>query len=409
MGIFGATALANYVTYANLHSQLFPYIYTYAWQASTTGLPMIRPPVLLNQTDPALVSVQHTYYFGNELLVAPMNAQDSTSRNIQLPAGNWYDYWTNAKYTGGQNLAWSNNDTTKFPVFVREGSIIPMLISVPQTLCDAAYVQNPSVTTPGSGIQFLIYPGASVASFNMYDGTTASCTTSGSVTKVNLMTPPRQLTLKVFQAASPAGVERNGQRLPNLQTQAAFDSAANSSGWFYDATGQFLRVKFTRVGPAGNEEIDFGPDTVGDGVTDSWRAYYGVTDDNEDSDGDGLTNRQEYFAGTNPNNAGSNLKVQSVAPNPGGAGFLVSWQSQVNIPYQVQWKHVLTDLNWVTVNQAFTGTGGSMMFTDDGSLTAPFPDDQRFYRVVVPLSHRTRHKSLLDPAMGSSRAIQGTG
>ena len=170
---YGSTALANYVAYAKLHSQLFPYLYTYAKEASTDGLPIIRPLVLLNQTDTALLGVQHTYYFGNEFLVAPMNAPTSTSRNIQLPAGNWYDYWTNAKYVGGQNLVWSNADTSKIPLLVREGSIIPMLADVPQTLCDANYVNNPAITTRDSGLQFLVYPGPAMASFDLYDGTFA--------------------------------------------------------------------------------------------------------------------------------------------------------------------------------------------------------------------------------------------
>src|SRR5579862_5226952 len=73
---YGSTALANYVTYANLHSQLFPYIYSYAQQANATGVPIIRPLVLLYQTDPNVYGVQHTYQFGNEFLVAPMNALD---------------------------------------------------------------------------------------------------------------------------------------------------------------------------------------------------------------------------------------------------------------------------------------------------------------------------------------------
>jgi len=37
---YGAIALANYVTYAKLHSQLFPYIYSYAKEASIDGLPL---------------------------------------------------------------------------------------------------------------------------------------------------------------------------------------------------------------------------------------------------------------------------------------------------------------------------------------------------------------------------------
>src|SRR5205823_2371497 len=160
---YGATALNNYVTYAKLHSQLFPYIYTYAKEASIDGLPLIRPTVLLNQTDPTLLAVQHTYYFGNELLVAPMNTPTSTSRNIQLPAGNWYDFWTNAKYVGGQNLVWSNADTSKVPLLVREGSMIPMLANVPQTLCDANYVNNPAIIAMDSALQFLIYPGPTPA------------------------------------------------------------------------------------------------------------------------------------------------------------------------------------------------------------------------------------------------------
>ncbi len=376
-------ALANFVTYTNLHSQLFPYLYTYAWLASTTGVPIIRPPILLNQTDATEVAVQHTYYFGNELLVAPMNAQDSTSRQIQMPAGNWYDFWTNAKYPGSQTLTWTNSDTTKFPLFVREGSIIPMLINIPQTMCDPSYVSNPGLTTRDSGLQFLIYPGPSTATFTLYDGTTAACTEAGTVTKINLNTIGRQIALNIFQTATPAGVERNGQRLPNLQTLSAFNAA--TLGWFYDSTNQFVRVKFTRTqATAGSEEIDFGPDTVGDGVTDSWRAFYGITDDNADSDGDGLTNLQEYFAGTNPNDPGSTFSVQSVTPVSGGPGFVVSWQSQPAISYEVQWKHALSDATWNTVSLSFTGTGQVMMFTDDGSQTASFPDEERFYRVIIP-------------------------
>ena len=382
----GADALANYVTYAKLHSQLFPYIYTYASEASIDGLPIIRPEVLMNQNDTNTYGIQHSYYFGNELLVAPMNAADSTSRNVYLPAGNWYDYWTNAKYVGGQNLAWSNSDTTKMPLFVRESSIIPMLTNVPQTLNNANYVNNSGITTMDSALTFLIYPGASAASFNLYDGTTAQCSVTGTVTTVAISSSGRAITLKIFEAASPAGAEWNGVRLPNVASQSALNSS--SLGWFYDSTGQFLYVKIPHNG--GTSMIMFGPDSVGDGATDSWRSYSGLagdgSQDNIDSDGDGLTNLQEYFAGTNPNNPASRFAIQSVARQPNG--FVINWQSVAGINYQLQWKAQITD-SWQSVSSNnmplnFSGNGTMLSWTDDGSLTSGFPAPSRFYRAIVP-------------------------
>jgi alpha-glucosidase (family GH31 glycosyl hydrolase) len=379
---YGATALSNYVTYAKLHSQLFPYIYTYAKEASVDGLPLIRPLVLLNQTDPNLLGVQHTYYFGNELLVAPMNAQDSTSRNVQLPAGNWYDYWTNAKYVGGQTLTWSNSDTTKIPLFVRESSIVPMLTNVPQTLNTANYVNNSGITTMDSALQFLVYPGASTASFNVYDGTTAQCSVNGTVTTLTVSSIGRALTFKVFESASPVGVERNGIRIPKFTTQSDFNAA--SLGWFYDSAGKFLYAKFQHGGGAAT--VMFGSDSVGDGVTDSWRSYWGLPADgsldNTDSDGDGLTNAQEYFAGTNPNDPTSRFAIQSVTNQ--GNGFLVNWPSVLGITYRVQWKNGLSDLTWQSITPDFAGTGSTVSFLDDGTQTGGFPAASRFYRVTVP-------------------------
>lgn len=374
---YGATALANYVTYAKLHSQLFPYIYTYAQQASTTGLPIIRPEVLLNQTDTNTYGIQHSYYFGNELLVAPMNAADSTSRNVYLPAGNWYDFWNNTPYGGGQNITWSNSDTTKIPLFVRESSIVPMLTNVPQTLCTVNYVNNNTVTTMDTGLLLLVYPGAAPASFTMYDNTSAQCSINSQVTNLSVSSIGRAITLKVFAIAAPAGVERSGVRLPHLATQTDFANAA--LGWFYDSAAKFLYVKFQHGG--GSVNLSYGPDSVGDGATDSWRQYYGITDDNADDDGDGFSNLREYIAGTNPKDASSRLAAKLSVSAPGQ--FTVSWFGAAGIPYRVQWKNALSDANWSSVTPDFTGTGAILSWTDDGSQTGGVPP-QRFYRVVIP-------------------------
>jgi hypothetical protein len=273
---------------------------------------------------------------------------------------------------------WSNADTTKIPLLVREGSIIPMLNKVPQTLCDANYVNNPSISTMDTGLQFLIYPGASVAAFNMYDGTTAQCTVTGTATRLELTSISRDIALKVYADSSPAGVERNGLRLPHQPTQNDFSNA--SLGWIYDATAKFLYVKFTHSG--GNVTISFGPDSIGNGPTDSWRQYYGIIDDNADEDGDGLTNKQEYFTGTNPNDPQSTFKTSSVSFEP-NVGFHVLWPSQAGIPYRVQWKNALPDATWQPISPDFTGNGSILDWLDDGSQTSGF-GLQRFYRVAVP-------------------------
>ena len=44
-----------------------------------TGLPIIRPLVLLNQADANTFAVNHTYCFGNEFLVAPMLTPNATT------------------------------------------------------------------------------------------------------------------------------------------------------------------------------------------------------------------------------------------------------------------------------------------------------------------------------------------
>ncbi|HUS00518.1 MAG TPA: hypothetical protein VMY77_02255, partial [Chitinophagaceae bacterium] len=42
-----------------------------------------------------------------------------------LPKGNWFNFWTDEKLTGQKEITW-NGDLYHFPMYVREGAIIPM-------------------------------------------------------------------------------------------------------------------------------------------------------------------------------------------------------------------------------------------------------------------------------------------
>lgn len=173
---FGPDGLANYREYARLHTELFPYVYSYARVAQDTGLPIIRPLVLHWQDDPNVWPVQHTYLFGEAFLVAPMVENEQTERTVYLPEGTWLDFWSHERIEGGDYHDWVNEDQTRFPLFVREGAIVPKLAEVPQTLHDAAYVGDGDVATIGDAWAWLVVPAPEPTAFTAYDDTRVDVT-----------------------------------------------------------------------------------------------------------------------------------------------------------------------------------------------------------------------------------------
>ncbi len=238
---FGDQALANYQFFARLHVRLFPYIYTYAQQASTTGLPIIRPLVLLNQADTNTYAVQHVYCFGNEFLVAPMLAPNATQRELYLPAGTWLDFWTNAPHTGGQLITWTNANQAQFPLFVREGAIIPMLRSDVRTLCDANYVNNPQVSIMDGSWLIQAYP-AGTSGFSAFDGTSLQCQGTAASGTVTISSTARTITLRIL-GNQPSSVRRDNVVLPEQGTPGS-----GVPGWRYDAAAGFIEIDFTHSG-----------------------------------------------------------------------------------------------------------------------------------------------------------------
>jgi alpha-D-xyloside xylohydrolase len=239
---FGDEGTANYRFYAQLHTALFPYLYTYAQQCSTSGLPIIRPLVLMNQADTNTCYLQHTYLLGDNLLAAVIVTNLATTRTVYLPAGNWYDFFTQRKFVGGRNITWSNADQTRTPLFVREGAMIPMISTNVLSLCDPRYIGNSNITTWDGSLQFLIYPTTN-SSFTVYDGTRLECQTASQTIRFSLLSEPRPVTMKIF-SDRPLRVECDGRRLHHFANARSFDLAAR--GWFYD--GQFVQVKFQHAG-----------------------------------------------------------------------------------------------------------------------------------------------------------------
>jgi len=121
---FGVDALEIFRSYVKLRYKLLPYIYSYAFIASETGLPLVRPLVLEYQDDPNTYDKDLQHMFGGELLVAPIY-DESGRRSIYLPKGKWVNYWNGKEYDGPITLYYKA-PLRILPLFVKGDSIIPL-------------------------------------------------------------------------------------------------------------------------------------------------------------------------------------------------------------------------------------------------------------------------------------------
>lgn len=113
--------------FMELRYQMLPYNYSLAYQNSTSGMPLMRPLFFAEPDNPNLQEESTHYLWGDALLVAPVVKPQQKRKEVYFPKGaNWYDFWSDELYTGGskENIPLSLD---KIPVFVREGSFIPML------------------------------------------------------------------------------------------------------------------------------------------------------------------------------------------------------------------------------------------------------------------------------------------
>ncbi|MDP3468884.1 MAG: glycoside hydrolase family 31 protein [Daejeonella sp.] len=110
--------------FIELRYRLLPYIYSAFWEHHRHSFPILRPLVMQEQDNVLTHSIQDIFTFGDKILVAPVSDQGATSKNVYLPAGKWYDYWTHEPFEGGQeHLVSAPIDS--MPIFVKAGSVIP--------------------------------------------------------------------------------------------------------------------------------------------------------------------------------------------------------------------------------------------------------------------------------------------
>jgi alpha-D-xyloside xylohydrolase len=110
--------------YTTLHHDLIPYTRSYLYQATQTGMPVMRPLIFAYPDDKNLHDSWDEYLYGRDMLVAPVTVEYATSRNVYLPAGKWMDYNDRKTiYEGGATIT-AQAPLGTLPLYVREGAIL---------------------------------------------------------------------------------------------------------------------------------------------------------------------------------------------------------------------------------------------------------------------------------------------
>jgi alpha-D-xyloside xylohydrolase len=123
---YGEKVENNMRSMLNLRYRLLPYIYSEAWQITKNNATIMRPLVMDFKDDTTAVSTAYEYMFGKAFLVAPITSPNITTWDVYLPQQNaWFDFWTGKRFEGGQTIS-APAPLDKIPVFVKEGSIVPM-------------------------------------------------------------------------------------------------------------------------------------------------------------------------------------------------------------------------------------------------------------------------------------------
>ena len=129
------------IKFNQLRYRLMPYIYSMAGKVWTDDYTLIRMLAFDFPEDALARGIDDQYMFGKSLMVCPVvkpmyyekggvPIQESLkTREVYLPKGGWYSFWTNIYYEGGQTIV-ADAPIDIVPIFVRAGSILPMTQSM---------------------------------------------------------------------------------------------------------------------------------------------------------------------------------------------------------------------------------------------------------------------------------------
>jgi alpha-glucosidase (family GH31 glycosyl hydrolase) len=127
---FSESTAKSMKAFLHLRHELLPYLYSMNVRNSEKAIPLVLPMYYDYPVEEQSYEVANQYLFGSEMFVAPITEKTNpiykTAKvNVWFPEGIWYDFFTEAKYSGDVKMN-VYRKTGEMPVFVKEGSIIPL-------------------------------------------------------------------------------------------------------------------------------------------------------------------------------------------------------------------------------------------------------------------------------------------
>jgi alpha-D-xyloside xylohydrolase len=131
-----------------LRMRLLPYFYTAFAEYHFKGIPPVRAMVLEEgfaglservvegKLDPEknpyamgkVVQANDQFMFGPSMMVAPFYEDYTLQRTVQVPPGNWYDFYTGRFVGNDKAITVTAQDTeNRIPLYVKGGAVIPLL------------------------------------------------------------------------------------------------------------------------------------------------------------------------------------------------------------------------------------------------------------------------------------------
>ena len=201
-----------------LHTELVPYMYSHVVTCHNGGPPLMRP----------LTDGKFQYLFGDDFLVAPIH-KDKLSRTVTLPRGGWRYLFDDREVLHGPQQLTRDFPLDEFPVFVRDGAIVPLKVTRPYT---GFGDQNSADFTT-----WLIYPNGR-SEFTLWHPEThpkPEATTvkvdSGPSLKIEFSGKHEPHILRILAKEKPAGITLDGQNLPE------------GDAWKFDAEARRIIIK----------------------------------------------------------------------------------------------------------------------------------------------------------------------